>query len=92
MDLKLNYSNVTNKDEAYNAVKNAITPELLAKWKVKVDLEYNSDNIVAKGKGFTLAVEFRDDHCAIKLDVSFMLKPLRGTILEGVEKQFRRVV
>jgi len=92
MDLKLNYSNVTNKEEAYNAVKLAVTPELLAKWQVKVELEYNTDNISAKGKGFTLNVDFKDDHCAIKLDVSFLLKPLKGKILEGVAKQFQRVV
>ena len=92
MDLKLNYSNVTTKDEAYTAVKGAVTPELLAKWQVKVDIEYNTDIISAKGKGFTLDVHFKDDHCAINLDVSFFLKPLKKKILDGVEKQFRRVV
>ena len=92
MDLKLNYANVATKDEAYSAVKGAVTPELLEKWKVKVDIEYNKDNICAKGKGFTLNVDFKEDHCAIKLDVSFLLKPLKSKILEGVEKQFKRVV
>jgi hypothetical protein len=47
---------------------------------------------VAKGKGFTLNVAFKEDHCAINLDVSFILKPLRKKILEGIDKQFRRVV
>lgn len=92
MDLTLKYANVTSKDEAYNAVKNAITPELLAKWQVKVDLEYGTDNIAATGKGFKLRVDFKDTECVIKLDVSFLLKPLKGKILEGVEKQFKRVV
>lgn len=92
MDLTLKYNNVTTKEEAYQAVKNAITPELLAKWQVKVDLEYGSDNIEAKGKGFTLRVDFKEEACEIILDVSILLKPLKNKILEGVEKQFKRVV
>jgi len=92
MDLKLNYANVTNKEEAYNAVKSAITPEQIAKWQVKAELIYKENNIEAKGKGFSLSVDFNDDHCVIKLDLSFLLKPLKGKILEGVKKQFQRVV
>ena len=92
MDIKINYANVTNADEAYNAVKSAITPELLAKWQVKAELIYNEKNISAEGKGFELSVDFLEDHCVIAVNLSFLLKPLKAKILEGVEKQFKRVV
>jgi len=94
MDLKIDYMNVTNKEEAYQAVKGAVTPELLAKWKVKADINYDDANheVHAKGTGFGLTVNFDEKHCEVKLDLSFLLKPLKAKILEGLEKQFTRVV
>ena len=92
MDLRIEYKNSTNKDEAYNAVKAAVTPELLAKWQVKAEINYNDYNVHAKGKGFELNVDFEDQACVIRLDLSFLLKPLKSKILEGIEKQFTRVV
>lgn len=92
MDLKIDYSNVTNKDEAYTAVKSAVTPEMLAKWQVKADISYNDFNIVAKGKGFELNIDFLDEYCEVSLTLSFLLKPLRKKIIAGVEKQFSRVI
>ena len=92
MDLKLNYSNVTTKEDAYNAVKAAVTPEMLEKWQVKADISYNDFNVVAKGKGFELTIDFLDEYCEVKLTLSFLLKPLRKKIIAGIEKQFSRVI
>ena len=92
MDLRIDYSNVTTKDEAYNAVKGAVTPEMLAKWQVRADISYNDFNIVSKGKGFELSIDFLEDHCEVSLTLSFLLKPLRKKIIAGVEKQFSRVI
>ena len=92
MNVKIPYKNVSNKDEAFNAVKGAVTPELLAKWQVKADITYGDYKINAKGKGFDLKVDFYDDYCEVGVDLAFLLKPLKGKILEGVQKQFNRVV
>lgn len=92
MDLKVPYKNVTNKEEAFGAVKGAVTPELLAKWQVKADITYGDYLVNAKGKGFELNVEFNEDHCAVSVNLAFLLKPLKGKILEGIKKQFTRVV
>lgn len=92
MDLKIPYTNVTNKDEAFTAVKGAVTPELLAKWQVKADITYGDYVVNAKGKGFELNVLFKEDHCEINVNLAFLLKPLKGKILEGIQKQFTRVV
>lgn len=92
--MKINYSKVTSKEEAYAAAKEAITPELIDRFKVKADINYNDANSVvsAKGKGFGLDIEFYENECEIKLDLSFMLKPLKSKILEGIEKQVKRIV
>ncbi|MFT6631102.1 MAG: hypothetical protein ACJAS4_001049 [Bacteriovoracaceae bacterium] len=92
MDLRINYDKNTNKEEAYEAVKLAITPELLAKFQVKATLDYSEDLISAKGKGFKLDLGFEPDACTVKIDLSFLLKPLKGKVLEGIEKQLNRII
>lgn len=92
MNMKIPYKNVSNKEEAFSAVKGAVTPELLAKWQVKADIVYGDYTVNAKGKGFELKVDFFDEHCEVGVDLAFLLKPLKSKILEGVEKQFNRVV
>lgn len=92
--MKISYEKVTSKNEAYTAAKAAITPELIDRFKVKADVNYDDGNSIvsAKGKGFELKIQFFDTECEINLDLSFMLKPLRGKIEEGIEKQVKRIV
>ena len=92
MDLSVEYSNAQDREAAYAAVKEAVTPELLAKFQVKAEIEYLADEIIAKGKGFGLSLKFTDKSCDAKLELSFLLKPLKGRVLEGIEKQLKRVV
>ncbi len=92
MDLKVDFNKLTTKDEAYNAVKQAITPEMLAKFQVKADLTYNKDEILATGKGFELAMRFDETCCMVSVDLSFLLKAFKGKIIAGLEKQLKRVI
>ncbi len=94
MGLKVNYNNATNKEEAYNLAKSAVTPDYVAKFGVKADVTKNDGNysMVAKGKGFELSLKFEDSYCQVDLDLSFMLKPLKGKILETIESKIKRTV
>ena len=92
MDLKIPYANVANKDEAMKKVKGAITPEMLEKFKVKADITHDDDCVAATGKGFDLKATFEEDHCAVKLELGFLFKPLKGKILEGLQKQFKKII
>lgn len=94
MAIKVSYTNVDSKDAAYTAVKQYITPETLEKWKVKADVNYDDGNqkINAKGKGFELSINFLDTEAQAELNLSMLLRPLKGKIEEGLEKQLRRVV
>lgn len=92
MDLKVPYSNVANKDEALKAVNGAITPEMLAKFKVNAEVVCTDNVVSAKGKGFDLKAVFEQDHCVVELNVGFLLKPLKGKILEGLQKQFTKII
>ena len=94
MAIKVSYTNVEDKSAAYAAVKEYITPETLEKWKVKADVNYDDggQKINAKGKGFELNINFLDTEAQAELKLSLLLKPLKGKIEEGLEKQLRRVV
>ncbi len=92
MGLKIDYKEITNSDEAYAKVKTIITPEYVEKFQVKADVMYDDQKkiVTAKGKGFTLILCFLPNHCDVDLDLSFLLKPLKGKILEKIEKQIRK--
>lgn len=94
MDKKVGYNKASSKEEAYQAVKQAITPATIEKFKVSAELEYLDANhkIVAVGKGFDLKIDFVEDGVGLDLSLSFMLKPFKTKILEGLEKQLNRIV
>lgn len=91
-DLTMQYEKSPSKEEAYNAVKAAVTQQMLAKFKVSASLSYEVDLIVAKGKGFKLDMAFSEDACLVSLNLSIFLRPLRGKILNTLEKQLKTVV
>ncbi len=93
MDLKVPYAKVTNKKDAYEAAKKQV-PEALAKFGVKADVK-NDDAasvLLAKGSGFEAKITFIDGEAQVKLDLGFLLKPLKGKVLEALERQLKKVV
>lgn len=92
MDLKVPYKNMTNAGDAYNLACELITPDYIAKWKVKADVKKNDGtrNICATGKGFTLNLTFNDDAAVVDCDLSFMLKAFKKTILEAIEAKLTK--
>jgi len=94
MDLTIGYDKASSQSEAYELAKEAITPEYVAKFNVNADITHSPEKgqIVAKGKGFTLSLFFGENECNVKLELSFLLKPLRKTILEKVENKVRKTL
>lgn len=94
MDLTIAYNKGQSKEEAYESVKSAITPETIEKFKVKADIIYKDESkqIVASGKGFDLNIDFLDGKALVKLNLSLILRPLKSTILASIEKQVTRIV
>ncbi len=92
MDLKVPYKNVKTKEEAYKQAQEVITPEYIAKWKVKADINCDDAKncIHAKGKGFALELVFTDDEAMVKCDLSMMLRPFKKTVLETIENKLKR--
>lgn len=94
MAVKIDYSKTKSAMEAFQAVKENITPETLAKFKVSASLDYFQDKneIKAKGTGFDLNMKFNETHAEIELKLSFLLKPFHDKVMGSIEKQLRHVL
>ena len=92
MDLKVPYVG-SDKKKAFEAAKKLV-PEAMAKFGVSADVKTDeaASTLVAKGSGFEAKITFTDTEAQVKLDLGFLLKPLKGKVLEALEKQIKKVV
>lgn len=92
MGMKIHYQSSSSAEEAYTKARKVITPEYIEKFQVKADLTYDDagKKVTAKGSGFTLVLCFMQDHCDLDLDLSFLLRPLKGKIIEKLEGQIKK--
>ncbi len=93
MDLKVPYANITDKKIGFDAAKKLI-PDVIAKLGVKTETKINesTNTIDAKGTGFSAMIQFTDTEALVKVDLNFLLKPLKGKILDTIERQLKKVV
>lgn len=92
MGVKIDYSNLTTADDAFKKAKLVITPSYIEKFNVKADVSYDEAKrtVKAKGAGFELDLCFFDNYCDLNVDLSFLLKPLKGKIVEMLEAQIKK--
>lgn len=92
MGIKIDYNNMTNASDAFSKAREVITPEYIEKFQVKADVVYDEANkkVTAKGSGFKLDLCFYENHCDLDVDLSFLLRPLKGKITEMVESQIKK--
>jgi hypothetical protein len=88
------YSKAKNQQEAYNTGKTYITPELLAKYKIKAKVTHSDENytICGDGKGFKLDLRFNENEVDINLKLSFFLKGFSSTIMGIIEKEVGKTI
>lgn len=93
MELKVPYSQITDKKQGYEQAKKLI-PEVIAKFGVQADVnnDDSSSTLKAKGSGFEAKIEFKDTEAVVNVDLGFLLKPFKGKIMETIEKQIKKVV
>lgn len=93
MEIKVPYSQITDKKQGYEAAKKLI-PEVIAKFGVSA--EVNNDDttstLKAKGTGFEAKIEFKETEAVVSVDLGFLLKPFKSKIVETIEKQIKKVV
>lgn len=93
MELKVPYSQITDKKQGYEQAKKLI-PEVIQKFGVSADVKNDDANtsLSAKGSGFEAKIEFRETEAVVNVDLGFLLKPFKGKILDTIEKQIKKVV
>ena len=85
---------VEEKPIIVKAPAKKVIPEVIAKFGVKADVKTDDSTttLSAKGTGFEAKIEFKETEALVKVDLGFLLKPLKGKILETIEKQIKKVV
>lgn len=93
MQLKVPYSQITDRKQGYEKAKQLI-PEVIQKFGVSADVKNDDANtsMSAKGSGFEARIEFKETEAVVNLDLGFLLKPFKSKILETIEKQIKKVV
>lgn len=93
MELKVPYSQITDKKQGYEQAKKLI-PEVISKFGVSADVKNDdaSSTLSAKGSGFEAKIQFTETEAIVKVDLGFLLKPFKGKILDTIEKQIKKVV
>lgn len=93
MELKIPYTQITDRKKGYDQAKKLI-PEVISKFGVKADVVNDDPNtsLSAKGSGFEAKIQFLETEAVVSLDLGFLLKPLKGKIMETIEKQIKKVV
>ncbi len=94
MRAEINYRVVKDPKSAFQLVKGYLTPQLMEKFKVEAQFDYDEYNneIRASGKGFDLTMRFLETLVEVDLDVSFFLKAFQKTIMEKIEKMLRSIL
>ena len=86
------YQKCQSQIEALQAVK-TMAPAMMQKFKVNTEIKDNGkDEIVAKGRGFTLRVHFNESQLQFKLDLSLLLRPLKGQVEGAIQRTIANVV
>ncbi len=93
MELKIPYSQITDKKQGYDQAKKLI-PEVISKFGVSADVKNDdtTSTLIAKGSGFEAKIEFRETEAIVNIDLGFLLKPFKGKIMDTIEKQIKKVV
>jgi hypothetical protein len=94
MDKAIAYKKSKNAAEAYANVKGAVTKEYIDKFKVSAKIKYDEKKklIVAEGTGFTLEIGFSDKEVELNLKLSLILRPIKGKVLETLEREIKKHV
>ena len=80
MHLKFPYNHTANKEEAFNVVLKQFDSEEFKALNIPVEIEQNTNEITASGKGFKVIALFHETELNLTLELSIYLKPFMNKI------------
>ena len=87
------YKNTSSGHEAFNLASDAlINAKNNNLFPVKVDFQVDQSMkvIEGRGKGFDVKLSFSEEFVDIYVDLSFMLRPIKGKIIDGIESELKK--
>ena len=92
-ELTYKYTKAQNKQVAFSLAKSVLKEaENNGSFPVSVNFSVDDDFFIisGKGKGFEVKLSFEEHDLDISMDLSFVLKPLKGKILSKIEQELSR--
>ncbi len=88
------YKKVKSAEDAYKKASKKINDKYLAGFGISAETKFDEKKfkISAKGSGFSLALNFKDDKTSVELDLSFLLKALKGKITTTLTKELESLL
>ena len=92
--INVEYKQSKNQKIAFNKAKKRLSPNLFKQYKIEVDLSFDDENfqILGTGKGFDVSCYFYNDHLQFDVNLSLLLRPLKGKIESSILKELEKNV
>ena len=95
-DASVYYNKANNAQQGFDLASNFLkSSEGRSKFPMEIDFSFisgASPQVIGKGKGFEVVLSFYDAEVAINLKLKFMLKPLKGKIIDTLTDEIKRVL
>jgi putative polyhydroxyalkanoate system protein len=85
--IHVDHQHSLSQEEALQRVR-ALVAEL--KDRVKADIQWNGSTATFKGTGFSGSAKVLDQRIALDLDLSLLLRPMKGKIEERIDRSLRQ--
>ncbi|MDH4466441.1 MAG: hypothetical protein QE271_00165 [Bacteriovoracaceae bacterium] len=94
MDLKIPYKNFTDAASAYEKVQSVLKSQGLEGLPLKPNFKFDDQLkiVSAKGSGFQLKAEFREQDLVIELQLGLLFKSFKDKVLKTIESKLKNVV
>ena len=93
MEFKIPYNN-KSCDEAFALAKEKITSDYVSRFKVNADIEHDevAKKIMAKGKGFSMELAFKENEVVANLNLGLLFKAFKNPIVDTIKTKLEKYV
>lgn len=95
-DLNVNYNKAGNAKEGFQLASEFLkSHKAKAMFPVTIDFSFIdglNPRVIGKGKGFEVTLTFYDTDVTVTLDLAFLLKPMKGKIIDSLASEIKRVL
>ena len=95
-DFSVYYNKATGAKEGYLLATEFLqSSQAKSMFPVSIDFSFSNGDrprITGRGKGFEVTLLFNDQEVRVDLDLKFLLKPMKGKIIDTLTQEIKRVL